>query len=146
MIKEYRVGFWNIGNVVVFGVATWLQLMILYYGIPDLKKSWLVILLVFVVSVSLETLATFVLKMKFYVLEDKIIMKCPGMPTIEMLWGDVKSIKRVWNIYNGFSFWVRSKKNKKDIIGIPDTVIGYEELLQIISEKSGVKVDLKIRL
>jgi len=142
MIKEYRIGFWDFGKIVGFGVATYLQFLA-FQAIA--RAPWWVMPLTIFLTVPMEIVVVVLAKTKYYAQADKIVMKRPDI-TVEILWDQVKSIKRVWNIYNGFSFWVRSKKNKKDVIIIPDTVIGYEELLQIISEKSGVSADLKIRL
>ena len=45
MIKEYRIGFWNFGNIVIFGGTTYMQILV--FSITGTKPWWVIPLFLF---------------------------------------------------------------------------------------------------
>lgn len=73
------------------------------------------------------------LRSKIIVSEDGITYDALGK-VIQASWSDVIRVQRIFTIYAGYVYHV---KTKKGVIGIPDTIKGHEQILKTIKEKTG---------
>ena len=63
--------------------------------------------------------------------------------TLEARWDEIQSIRKLFTIYAGYSYLVKTKQGIT--LGIPDTIKYHEELLAIIQQRSGQRISSEWR-
>jgi|GEM_PF-5056806 len=94
---------------------------------------WLACLVLFPAIFFLSLVIWILRSTKVILFEDHILYHSLGK-TIHVKWSEILSLQRQWTIYAGYTYLIKTKKGK---IGFPESVKGYEEILNIIKEKTG---------
>ena len=145
MAQEYKNNPLSLTHLIAYGSGAAIQLAMVYVLVfaPNRSLWEIPIYLVFAAILGcLQYLAWQSGKTTIVVAEDRLILK-QFNKTLEARWDEIRSIRKLFTIYAGYSYLVKTRQGIT--LGIPDTMKHHEELLAIIQQQSGQRISSEWR-
>ena len=141
MTQEYKNNPLSLSHLIVYGSGAAIQLAVVYVLVfaPNRALWWEIP--IYLGGVTLvgffQYLAWQAGKTIVVTAEDRLILR-QFNKTVEARWGEIQSIRKLFTIYAGYSYFVKTKQGAT--LGIPDTIDRCAELIREISRRAHVPV------
>lgn len=141
MAQEYKNNPLSLNHLLIYGSGAAIQLAVLYRLALDHNKALWEIQACLGAGILIigffQYLAWQSGKTTVVISDDRLILR-QFHKSLEARWDDIQSIRKLFTIYAGYSYLVKTKQGTT--LGIPDTIERCAELIREISRRAHVPV------